>query len=943
MKINEQELLDILDKSSISSGYEYFNKKMILECKVLEETPQLVLLRSEVLDNSGKSYKQHIKLLRNADIRLSGGCNCSVGYNCKHIFAVCLEYINESQEKDTIANPDNEVKNWIDKITKFSSQEKNISDFKENDDFLTYRIFNDKNSHYKEDIKFYRSKLLKKGTLSKGTSIKSDNLLYTYAHEDIKSSEDKEILNLAKGIIHKHFTREPEELKGELGSILLKKMVKTNRCFYQDSPVPLRFSNELRDIEFFWKDMDDESVKLVSNIDKNLRFLNTKPLMAIDEDFNLVYEFKENISGDLLGLLNQSPQIKNDEINEVYDLLSKNIKDFRLPLPKNYNGVMKFYKSSDIIIQSRYDEGSDWFALSFDVKFDGKDRSLVKLISPLIEQFQSFESLPDVLDIEVEDNHFLKIEKNEIEPILKTIFALFDKKDKDGNLNVAFYEAHLLEEMVFKDSDELLELSNKLKNFKGLEFINPPQSLNATLRGYQQDGLNWLGFLHEFKFCGILADDMGLGKTIQTISHLSKLKEDKKLDKPVLIIMPTSLIANWKNEIKRFATNLSVLSLHGADRSKRMDQIKEHDIVLSTYALVVRDFNILEKEQFSYIILDEAQKIKNPKTKMSMAIKSLKSDHRLALSGTPIENHLGELWSIFDFLIPGFLGSLNSFKKQFQTPIEKENDKEKQEQLNKRIKPFMIRRTKDEVVDELPEKSEIIKYTQFDTKQAKLYETIRVTMEKKVKDAIEKKGLGNSHITILDALLKLRQVCCDPSLLKMQEALNVNDSAKLELFLDLVEELLSEGKKILVFSQFTSMLSIIQEAIEKKDISYTKLTGSTIDREKVIDKFKSGDADIFLISLKAGGVGLNLVEADTVIHFDPWWNPAVENQATDRAYRIGQTKAVFVYKLIVENTIEEKIIELQKKKQILQENIYDDKKDDEDIFKGSELLELLKK
>ena len=462
------------------------------------------------------------------------------------------------------------------------------------------------------------------------------------------------------------------------------------------------------------------------------------------------------------------------------------------------------------------------------------------------------------------------------------------------------------------------------------------------MRDYQQDGINWLNFLFEYKFGGILADDMGLGKTIQTLTHLSTLKENGKLRKPCLIVMPTSLIANWKNEVKKFTPNLSVLSLHGNDRATRFKVLHEYDILLTTYALIVRDKEKFEKENFLYIILDEAQKIKNPKTKMTQAIKELTSEHKLALSGTPIENHLGELWSIFDFLMPNFLDTLTFFKNYYQNPIEKENDLDRQQLLNVRVKPFMIRRTKEKVAHELPAKSEIIKYTQFESKQSKLYESIRVTMEKKVRDAIVEKGIGSSHITILDALLKLRQVCCDPSLVKIDEALKVQESAKLELFLDLVDELLSEGRKILVFSQFTSMLKIIEEKIIEKAISYTKLIGSTVNREQAIEKFTRGDADIFLISLKAGGVGLNLTHADTVIHYDPWWNPAVENQATDRAYRIGQKKAVFVYKLIVENTIEQKILELQEKKKVLQNGIFDENKQQDDTkFSGEDLLGLL--
>ncbi|MEA3354775.1 MAG: SNF2-related protein [Campylobacterota bacterium] len=1069
MRIEEQELRDAAGYGSVAKGYDYYNKQMVLRCEVLEQRDKLVVLKSEVAGSGINIYKQHIKLLKSSNrLQLSGGCNCPVGFNCKHVFAACLEYINHLQSVD----PDKKIKKWIEKIVKSTKKEKLVSDHIQSEYFLTYRVFSDEDKYYKEDVKFYKSKFLKNGNISKGSKISSDNLIYGYSYDDIVDARDKELLSLLKGVIPKFSSSESQELRGELGNIILKKLIKTGRCFYKDTQEVLTFSDELKTIEFSWENIDEKCVKLESNLNKDFKFLNTIPLMAIDKEESVVYEFAEDINGELISLLNDAPPIPKEEISEVFEVLSSTIDNYTLPIPNSFelktidtkpipvlklyredqNGfkfhsmqldfaygdflithfpvseeisflqdsvkfeilrdldlevkaidilenlgftkqikdsslyfislaqpnmqtalyrwsefldthisileqqgwdividdsfTMKFDEASNLIVESDRDDINDWFSLSFDVEFNGVSRPLVNMISPILEEFDSFEILPDIVNIEVEDNHFLKIDKKEIEPVLKTIFALFDKKDKDGDIKLSSYEAHLLEDMdkniIFKGSDELIQLSKNLKNFEGLEDITPPNDLKASLREYQQDGLNWLNFLYEFKFGGILADDMGLGKTIQTISHFCKLKEDGKLNKPSIIIMPTSLIANWKNEIKRFTSNLTVLSLHGTDRFDNFEKIKEFDIVLTTYNLVVRDFELLEKKQFLYIVLDEAQKIKNPRTKMTNCIKSLQSEYRLALSGTPIENHLGELWSIFSFLMPGFLDTLGNFKKEYQTPIEKENDKQKQEKLNKRIKPFMIRRTKDEVADELPPKSEIIKYTQFESKQSKLYETIRVTMEKKVKDAINKNGLNKSHITILDALLKLRQVCCDPSLLKIDGAKNVKDSAKLELFLDLVDELLSEGKKILVFSQFTSMLSIIEDSIDKKGIRYTKLTGSTKDRESAIDKFTKADADIFLISLKAGGVGLNLVEADTVIHYDPWWNPAVENQATDRAYRIGQTKAVFVYKLIVENSIEQKIIELQKKKQALQDGIYDEKKDDKDIFKGEELLELLK-
>ena len=543
---------------------------------------------------------------------------------------------------------------------------------------------------------------------------------------------------------------------------------------------------------------------------------------------------------------------------------------------------MKFEPSTEVVVES--DDKNDWFSLSFNLEFNGASQPIAPLVASIINEFDNFENMPEYVNIEVDENHFVELQTKQIRPIIQTIIELLDKKDKNESLKVSAYDAHLLEfmddDIIWRGSREVLELSKKLKDFKGMKSVEPPKCLNAQLRDYQQEGLNWLNFLYEFKFAGILADDMGLGKTIQTLAHLSRLKEANKLTNPSLIVMPTSLIANWRNEAQKFTPNLKVLSLHGSDRAERFDTLEDYDVLLTTYPLIVRDQKRFNEYKFMYIILDEAQKIKNHKTKMAIALKTFKSEYRLALSGTPIENHLGELWSIFSFLMPGFLDTMSFFKNYYQTPIEKEHNFERQKLLNRRIKPFMIRRTKERVAHELPSKSEIIKYTQFEDKQSKLYESIRVTMEKKVQEAVSAKGLGSSHITILDALLKLRQVCCDPSLLKLEEATKVKESAKLELFLDLVDELLAEERKILVFSQFTSMLAIIEAKIVEKKIKYTKLTGSTRKREEVIEKFTSGEVDMFLISLKAGGIGLNLTQADTVIHYDPWWNPAVENQAT---------------------------------------------------------------
>ena len=618
---------------------------------------------------------------------------------------------------------------------------------------------------------------------------------------------------------------------------------------------------------------------------------------------------------------------------------------WNIEIDESFN--FSFEYADAVVIESTAEgDTNPWFELSFSVEVGGRSVSLLPIVSSLLDEYDSIEELPEKLNLQMEEGKFLHIESKEIKPILTTIFELFDKKEGD-TLVIKPYDAHLLDldeesDIIWKGAKELKELSLKLKNFKGIESITPAKTLNAELRDYQQFGLDWLHFLHTFRFAGILADDMGLGKTVQTLAFLQFLKSKNKLKGPTLIVMPTSLIGNWKNEIAKFTPELSYLALYGIDRAEKFSEIDNYDIILTTYQLAQRDEEKYKKEKFFYIILDEAQKIKNPKTKMALAIKSFSSEHKLALSGTPIENHLGELWSIFDFLMPGFLESLKLFKGLYQNPIEKENDMTRRALLNKKVAPFILRRTKNEVALELPSKTEIIKRATFGKKQATLYENIRITMEKKVREAIKGKGLSRSHITILDALLKLRQVCCHPQLLKLDSGKSVTESAKLELFLELLEELQAEGRKVLVFSQFTSMLSIIEEEIKKRKYSYTKLTGSTRKRDEVIEKFTSGEANIFLISLKAGGIGLNLVAADTVIHYDPWWNPAVENQATDRAYRIGQDKPVFVYKLIIENSIEEQILKLQEKKKSLQDGIYKGRENEEEKFNGEELVALLK-
>jgi len=476
-------------------------------------------------------------------------------------------------------------------------------------------------------------------------------------------------------------------------------------------------------------------------------------------------------------------------------------------------------------------------------------------------------------------------------------------------------------EPVCINSSVWLQQMRQLVDIGNVPVCDPPETLQVELRDYQREGLSWMQFLRRTGLAGILADDMGLGKTVQALAHILKEKEEGRLDCPALVLAPTSLMHNWRREAEKFTPDLSVLVLHGAERSSDFCRLASFDLVLTTYPLLVRDFVVLEEQRWHILILDEAQYIKNPRAKVAQLARRLTAEHKLCMTGTPMENHLGELWSQFDFLLPGYLSDIRSFSKLFRKPIEIEGDRARQDALNMRLRPFLLRRSKDEVALELPPKTEIVRSVDIEGAQRELYESVRLAMQKRVRHAINSLGAARSQIVVLDALLKMRQVCCDPRLLSGLQG-EPPASAKLDMLMEMLLEMIDEGRRVLLFSQFTSMLKLIEDEVIRQGIGYVKLTGKTKDRITPIDTFQHEDVPLFLISLKAGGVGLNLTAADTVIHYDPWWNPAVEAQATDRAHRIGQEKAVFVYKLITEGTVEEKILELQERKRGLADAIY---------------------
>ena len=583
--------------------------------------------------------------------------------------------------------------------------------------------------------------------------------------------------------------------------------------------------------------------------------------------------------------------------------------------------------------------GIDWFDLDLGVMVEGERVSLVPALLDFIASSgtalvagsdgQSEDGeLPLLLPLP--DGRLLAVKLAQLQPILAPLLELFTGGEIDeaaGLLrlsgrnagDLALLEAASAESgIAWAGGEAIRALGRQLREHGGIPPCPVPAGFQATLRAYQADGLAWLQFLRRAGLGGVLADDMGLGKTVQALAHLAVEQAEGRLDRPALVVCPTSLVPNWQAEATRFAPSLRTLVLHGPDRSGCFASIGGHDLVITTYPLLGRDHAVLTAQDWHVVILDEAQTIKNPLANTSKLARTLRARQRLCLSGTPLENHLGELWSLFDFLLPGFLGDRKQFGWRYRGPIEKAGNAERQTLLAQRIAPFLLRRTKEQVASDLPPKTEITETVEMGDGQRAIYEGIRLAMHAKVRAAIARRGLAGSGIVILDALLKLRQACCDPRLLKLATAKAAKaKSAKLERLLEMVPQMLEEGRSVLLFSQFTSMLALIEAELTRLALPYVLLTGDTKDRTIPVRRFQSGEVKLFLISLKAGGVGLNLTAADTVIHYDPWWNPAVEDQATDRAHRIGQDKPVFVHRLTTAGTIEEKMEVLKQRKQAL--------------------------
>ena len=561
---------------------------------------------------------------------------------------------------------------------------------------------------------------------------------------------------------------------------------------------------------------------------------------------------------------------------------------------------------------------NDWLSLNFeDLEFGPSEYK--KILASYRQNKKYFR---------LKDGSFLNLKNEYVDTLASFVddLNLNDAQLDEEEVLIPKYRALYLDQLT-KISQSLhverdVSFKSMVREFKQVEDADftVPVNLQKTLRRYQKTGYRWLKTLSKYQMGGILADDMGLGKTLQVISVL--LSEKGQSNKSSLIVAPSSLIYNWESEIHKFAPGLTTMIIHGdpATRRQLIQDSSNVDIVITSYDLIRRDVESYQSQSFRYCILDEAHYIKNHTTLSAKAVKKVNSEIRFALTGTPIENSLSDLWSIFDFILPGYFGTYAQFRKKYEVPIMKQQNLNLLSRIHQQVAPFILRRLKKDVLKELPEKIETNMYCEMDKTQRDLYHAMVYEMKEQMNQEIQEQGIERSRIKILALLMRLRQICCDPSLYLENYK---GESAKLKLCLELVDECISTGHKVLIFSQFTSMLDILSKELTAKEIKHLMLTGSTKTNERLAltEQFNSDDTPVFLISLKAGGTGLNLTGADVVIHYDPWWNMSAQNQATDRAHRLGQEKTVQVFKLFVKNTIEEKIERLQQRKRDLTEAI----------------------
>lgn len=689
-----------------------------------------------------------------------------------------------------------------------------------------------------------------------------------------------------------------------------KRLILTPRVEYNDQSVPLL--KEVKDAFLFFskeKQGGGEYIKRDLEAESRAKSLITQANPAL----------KDKRPYSLQLIFNKSPEFCFNLLLEIMD---------NMPTQWQWMGLEKLTDEKIITKQ---------WSLSFDIRMSENEQISVfpsfKAGDHLLSMYDIFKSrtklkkvigLTDstglaVLSAEICDFFEYYIERGAIDKSREfMILHAGDAADLERHISL-LSDVHFTRTNWDEGSQKLCRA---LQNFMGIEKVELIPDFAGSLRSYQHEGVNWFNFLKRFGFGGILADDMGLGKTIQTLAFLN---QEKGADFPSLVVCPTSVVENWMREANRFAPAMKVMALVGKNRNETFKDVKKYDMIITSYPLIQRDLDEYCRRDWHYLIMDEAQKVKNHRTKTHEAFCKIKAKYKLALSGTPIENRLMELWSIFQIVMPGFLMSQTAFKRYWAQPIEKGNNADRRNELKQKLMPFILRRTKDQVLTELPQKTEILHYCELTEKQRSLYKEIAEYSKSEIFKNIDSKGMEKSYFSILTALLRLRQICCHPGLVSKDPNTPLDESGKIQELFPLLEEIIDEGHRVLLFSQFVEMLQIIQGGINQFGWDNVYLDGSTKNRQAVIDDFQENEnIKIFLLSLKAGGVGINLTAADYVIHFDPWWNPAVENQATDRAHRIGQQNPVFVYRMITRDTIEEKIHNMQQRKKDLADSLITD-------------------
>lgn len=1040
LNFTRADVLAMAGASAFNRGQTYQRQQRVSALDVLNHA-----IYAEVRGSSWRYYESCVELQHG---KLSGYCSCPVGYRCKHVVAVALQWLSEVNAQPA----------WLDWLQQLPA-DSDTQPLHAPETGRFHLLYTLEPSRAGLRVEFIRAYLRKDGNWGQQQAYQPSPPFERMFLPEFITPTDLEILNglTRQNGIHSFFI-------GASGHKALQLAAKTGRLYYRNTPISLVKGRRL---EWQWHAVEGGK-KLQANLEDTAHWLliHTQPLMFFDRSSACIGELLSDLDAKQILHLQKAPTIPDEGLAQVSAALISRFNNQQLPaplqldceeitectpharitsiqalaehalpcielqfdygpysLPADYqdNSPQRVTRQTDerlTIIQrdlaceqaaletlhslqlgldsidethfywlpqsdslSQYfsawqqltteqlprlaeqgwrisqddgfqfnprqasfsfslsDNGPGWFDFGLQLTMDdGSKLDNTQLITQWLEQ-----GAPEQMVLHNQGN-WLQIDTRPLQQIHSLLRGLVLEHDLNHVLQLPLYQAAQLEDLPDLDQRNApltRQLIEQLNNYRGIEPIPAPALLQAQLRDYQQQGLNWLAFLYRNHLGGILADDMGLGKTLQVLAFIAWLKAQNHSHLPVLVVAPTSLLGNWQREAARFAPHLTTCILHGSDRHSLMARQQGTDIIITSYALLHLDIDYHSTQAYALAVLDEAQAIKNPQTKTAISARRLKAGMRLCLSGTPLENHLGELWSLMDFALPGLLYGRSFFNDVFRNPIEKDGVETARNELARKISPFILRRTKQQVAAELPEKTTITQYVELGSKQAALYEGIRLSMEKHIRDLVAKQGLAKSHIAFLDALLKLRQACIAPQLVKLEQAHSLHDSAKLDWLDDHLPAMLEEGRRILLFSQFTQALGLVEDLLRKHRIAYSKLTGATRKRQEAIDAFQNGNTLMFLISLKAGGAGLNLTAADTVIHLDPWWNPAVENQATDRAYRIGQDKPVFVYKLVASGTVEERIQLMQEHKQALADSLFGSASTATAAIEKEELLQLL--